>query len=77
MKAYNLGGSVPQFIELRRKALKITQTEAANKMGLSLKTYRARVREERITVADLKMLGTLLDFNIYLIPTEAEVTRIT
>lgn len=73
MKEKNLGGSVPHFIELRRKSKKITQHGLCKRLGLSLKTYRAKVKEERLTLAELKLIGSLLDYNIQLVPREADI----
>lgn len=57
------------FIEQRRKAAKITQSDVAKQMKVSRRTYQ-RFEEGDCRVEQLQELGVILKFKVILIPLE-------
>lgn len=68
-----LHGPIVHFLEIRRKALKITQIQVSKSLGVETKTYRRKVKTGSLTIDELKTLGKLMSFEVWLIPNESKI----
>jgi hypothetical protein len=70
-----VSAKMSDFIESRRKRGKLSKEELSKKMDFTTKTYKRKLQDESFSLSEIIRLGTLLEFEVQMIPNESPVYK--